>query len=48
MSLEEHRKGLDAIDKKLVKLLNERTEHARVGAIKLKAGEKSTHRTVSG
>ena len=40
MSLEEHRKGIDAIDKKLVKLLNERTEHAlAIGAIKLKAGE---------
>ena len=40
MSLEEHRKGIDAIDKKLVNLLNERTEHAlAIGAIKLKAGE---------
>ena len=40
MSLEKHRKGIDAIDKKLVELLNERTEHAlAIGAIKLKAGE---------
>ena len=40
MSLEKHRKGIDDIDKKLVDLLNERTEHAlAIGAIKLKAGE---------
>ena len=40
MSLEEHRKAIDGIDKKLVRLLNERTGHAlAIGAIKLEAGE---------
>ena len=40
MSLEEHRKAIDAIDRKLVRLLNERTGHAlAIGAIKLEAGE---------
>ncbi len=40
MSLEEHRKAIDAVDKKLVRLLNERTGHAlAIGAIKLEAGE---------
>jgi chorismate mutase/prephenate dehydratase len=40
MSLEEHRKAIDALDKKLVRLLNERTGHAlAIGAIKLEAGE---------
>jgi len=34
MSLEEHRKAIDAIDEKLVRLLNERTGHAlAIGAI---------------
>ncbi|HJO10109.1 MAG TPA: chorismate mutase, partial [Verrucomicrobiota bacterium] len=40
MSLEKHRKAIDTIDEKLVRLLNERTGHAlAIGAIKLKAGE---------
>jgi chorismate mutase/prephenate dehydratase len=40
MSLEEHRKAIDAVDKKLVRLLNERTGHAlAIGAIKLESGE---------
>ena len=40
MSLEEHRKAIDGIDKKLVRLLNERTGHAlAIGTIKLEAGE---------
>lgn len=40
MSLLEHRKAIDALDAKLVQLLNERTRHVlEIGAIKLKAGE---------
>ena len=40
MSIPEHRKAIDKLDAKIVKLLNERTEHVlEIGAIKLKAGE---------
>ncbi len=40
MTIQEHRKAIDALDTKLVKLLNERTKHVlEIGAIKLKAGE---------
>lgn len=40
MSLHEHRKAIDTLDEKIVKLLNERTKHVlEIGAIKLKAGE---------
>src|SRR5881398_1915844 len=40
MSIPEHRKAIDKLDAKIVKLLNERTRHVlEIGAIKLKAGE---------
>ncbi|HEU5124234.1 MAG TPA: prephenate dehydratase [Verrucomicrobiae bacterium] len=40
MNISEHRKAIDQLDAKLVKLLNERTEHVlAIGEIKLKAGE---------
>ncbi|MBI3867050.1 MAG: prephenate dehydratase [Verrucomicrobia bacterium] len=40
MSLSEHRKAIDQIDARIVRLLNERTEHVlQIGEIKLKAGE---------
>jgi chorismate mutase / prephenate dehydratase len=40
MNITEHRKAIDALDAKIVKLLNERTEHVlRIGEMKLKAGE---------
>src|SRR2546425_5938860 len=40
MNIPEHRKAIDKLDAKIVKLLNERTEHVlEIGAIKLKAGE---------
>ena len=40
MSLQEHRKAIDALDRRIVKLLNERTRHVlEIGAIKMKAGE---------
>ena len=40
MTLNEHRKAIDALDAKIVALLNERTEHVLgIGALKLKAGE---------
>ncbi|PYM12162.1 MAG: prephenate dehydratase [Verrucomicrobia bacterium] len=40
MNIPEHRKAIDKLDAKIVKLLNERTRHVlEIGAIKLKAGE---------
>lgn len=40
MNIPEHRKAIDKLDAKIVKLLNERTVHVlEIGAIKLKAGE---------
>jgi chorismate mutase/prephenate dehydratase len=40
MSLAEHRKAIDALDQKIVALLNERTKHVlEIGEIKVKAGE---------
>ena len=40
MSIPEHRKAIDALDAKLVALLNERTQHVLgIGEIKRKAGE---------
>lgn len=40
MSLSEHRKAIDELDKKIVELLNERTKHVlEIGHIKIKAGE---------
>src|SRR6266496_6432580 len=40
MNIPEHRKAIDRLDAKIVKLLNERTQHVlEIGAIKLKAGE---------
>ncbi len=40
MNIPEHRKAIDRLDGKIVKLLNERTGHVlEIGAIKLKAGE---------
>src|SRR5216117_521303 len=40
MNIPEHRKAIDRLDGKIVKLLNERTGHVLgIGAIKLKAGE---------
>src|SRR6266478_5113711 len=40
MNIPEHRKAIDKLDAKIVKLLNERTQHVmEIGAIKLKAGE---------
>src|SRR5689334_11871950 len=40
MSISENRKAIDAIDEKLVQLLNERTRHVlEIGAMKVKAGE---------
>src|SRR6266516_7198641 len=40
MSISEHRKAIDKLDAKIVKLLSERTRHVlEIGAIKLKAGE---------
>ena len=40
MSLPEHRKAIDKLDAKIVRLLNERTKHVlAIGEIKLKAGE---------
>src|ERR1051326_9117307 len=40
MNIPEHRKAIDKLDGKIVKLLNERTQHVlEIGAIKLKAGE---------
>lgn len=40
MSLQEHRKAIDQLDRRIVELLNERTQHVlEIGAIKMKAGE---------
>jgi len=40
MNIPEHRKAIDKLDAKIVKLLSERTQHVlEIGAIKLKAGE---------
>jgi chorismate mutase / prephenate dehydratase len=40
MTLSEHRKVIDQLDAKIVRLLNERTAHAlEIGAIKLRAGQ---------
>jgi chorismate mutase/prephenate dehydratase len=40
MTIPEHRKAIDKLDGKIVKLLNERTQHVlQIGEIKLKAGE---------
>src|SRR6266496_3489818 len=40
MNIPEHRKAIDKLDAKIIKLLNERTQHVLgIGAIKLKAGE---------
>ena len=40
MNIPEHRKAIDQLDAKIIKLLNERTQHVlEIGAIKFKAGE---------
>ena len=40
MNLSDHRKAIDELDEKIVRLLNERTRHVlEIGSIKLKAGE---------
>ena len=40
MNLSDHRKSIDKLDKQIVRLLNERTQHVlHIGEIKLKAGE---------
>jgi chorismate mutase / prephenate dehydratase len=40
MNIPEHRKAIDKLDAKIVKLLNERTQHVlEIGRIKLQAGE---------
>jgi len=40
MTLQEHRQAIDRLDKKIVELLNERTNHVlEIGGIKVKAGE---------
>src|SRR6266700_4072290 len=40
MNIPEHRKAIDKLDAKIVKLLSERTRHVlEIGAMKLKAGE---------
>src|SRR5262245_5192688 len=40
MSIPEHRKAIDRLDARIVRLLNERTRHAlEIGRIKLDAGE---------
>jgi len=40
MSIQDHRKAIDQLDAKIIKLLNERTEHAlEIGAAKLKADQ---------
>ncbi len=42
MNIPEHRKAIDRLDARIVKLLNERTQHVlEIGAIKLKAGEET-------
>lgn len=50
MSLAEHRKAIDQLDEKIVRLLNERTEHVlKIGEIKLKSGEEiyAPHREIA-
>lgn len=50
MNIPEHRKAIDKLDAKIIKLLNERTQHVlEIGAIKLKAGEEiyAPHRELS-
>ena len=40
MSLQEHRKAIDALDRRIVKLLNDRTRHVlEIGSLKMQAGE---------
>ncbi|HMP84502.1 MAG TPA: chorismate mutase, partial [Verrucomicrobiota bacterium] len=40
MNIPEHRKAIDSLDARIVRLLNERTKHVlAIGDIKLKAGE---------
>lgn len=40
MNLSHHRKAIDKLDEKIVKLLNERTKHVlKIGALKLKSGK---------
>lgn len=40
MTLQDHRKAIDRLDREIVKLLNQRTQHVlSIGEIKLKAGE---------
>lgn len=40
MNLSDHRRAIDALDEKILELLNERTRHVlEIGGIKLKAGE---------
>src|ERR1051326_822395 len=40
MSLQDHRQAIDRLDKQIVKLLNERTQHVlEIGSINIKAGE---------
>ena len=40
MTLQEHRKAIDALDRRIVKLLNQRTKHVlEIGALKMQAGE---------
>ena len=47
MSLDEHRNQIDAIDSQMVKLLNERLQHAlAIGKIKLEQGGSSMLLTV--
>jgi chorismate mutase/prephenate dehydratase len=42
MNIPEHRKAIDKLDAKIVKLLNERTQHVlQIGEIKLRAGEET-------
>jgi len=50
VNIPEHRKAIDKLDAKIIKLLNERTQHVlEIGAIKLKAGEEvyAPHRELS-
>lgn len=40
MNIPEHRKAIDSLDAKIVRILNERTRHVlEIGAIKMRAGE---------
>ena len=50
MSIAEHRKVIDSLDAKIIKLLNERSTHVhQIGALKLKAGEEiyAPHREIA-